>query len=280
MLIHISRYLECDLFIDNKEPEGVNNSTVDGVVIEDYHQNHKNTNSNQNSAYQLLVSDTNEISTCDLRQNDNRILSLFRKDSGSIYSFRGLMRNLNIHQQSLARALDRLVDLGLIERSYIGFRLTKNGMSIASVNNFREETSSTNIQRKYSPLLQTYVPIIMKTSEMVKNLVGKWFDKLRWAGMINEGSLYVLQWVSVENGTQSSLNGTITDTTPPFQVNLRVMSDYIIIESNAVTTREKVDAMIASYKILHLLTKLFQRRLDSDLRSCIAPLREIFGPNN
>ncbi len=243
MLIHISRYLECDLFIDNKEPEGVNNSTVDGVVIEDYHHNHKNTNSNENRAYQLLVSDTNAISTCDLRQNDNRILSLFSKDSGSIYSFRGLMRNLNIHQQSLARALDRLVDLGLIERSYIGFRLTKNGRSIASV-------------------------------------VGKWFDKLRWAGMINEGSLYVLQWVSVENGTQSSPNGTITDTTPPFQVNLRVMSDYIIIESNAVTTREKVDAMIASYKILHLLTKLFQRRLDSDLRSCITPLREIFGPNN
>jgi DNA-binding Lrp family transcriptional regulator len=268
------------MFIDNKEPERVNNSTVKGVVIEDYQHNHENTNSNENSAYQLLVSDTNAISTCDLRQNDNRILSLFSKDSSSIYSFRGLMRNLNIHQQSLARALDRLVDLGLIERSYIGFRLTKNGRSIASVKNFREETSSTNIQRKYSPLLQTYVPIIMKTSEMVKNLVGKWFDKLRWAGMINEGSLYVLQWVSVENGTQSSPNGTITDTTPPFQVNLRVMSDYIILESNAVTTREKVDAMIASYKILHLLTKLFQRRLDSDLRSCITPLREIFGPNN
>jgi predicted transcriptional regulator len=272
--------LESELFIDNKEPGLVDNNPIDGIVMKDNQHSHENTNSNQNRACQLLVNDTNVISTSDLRHNDSRILSLFGKDSGSNYSFRGIMRSLNIHQQSLARALDRLVDLGLIERSQSGIRLTKDGRSIASVNNFREETSSSNIQRKYSPLLQTYIPIAMRTSEMVKTLVGKWFDKLRWAGMINEGSLYVLQWVSVENGTQSSPNGTTTDTTSQFQVNLRVMSDYILIESNAVTTREKVDAMIASYKILHLLTKLFQSRLDSNLRSCITPLREIYGPNN
>lgn len=258
----------------------MDNNRIDEIVIEDYQHGHENTNSNQERACQLLVKDTNAISTSDLRHNDSRILSLFGKDSDSNYSFRGLMRSLNIHQQSLARALDRLVDLGLIERSHSGIRLTKDGRSIASVNDFKEEISSSNIQRKYAPLLQTYVPIMMKTSEMVKNLVGKWFDKLRWAGMTNEGSLYILQWVSIENGNHSSPNDTTTNITSPFQVNLRVMSDYILIESNAITTREKVDAMIASYKILHLLTKLFQSRLDSNLRSYITPLREIYGPNN
>jgi hypothetical protein len=190
------------------------------------------------------------------------------------------MRSLNIHQQSLARALDRLEDLGLIERSTSGFRLTKDGKSMTSNHHFLKENINTNIQRKYSPLLQTYIPIRIKTSEIAENLVGKWFDKLRWAGLLNDGSLYILQWVSVENGIQSGPVHNTTNISTPFMVNLRLMSDYIIIETNAISMREKVDAMIASHRILHLLTNLFQKRLDSDSSSYVTPLREIYGSNN
>ena len=119
--------MESDLFIDSEKTEPVDTTTIDGVVIGDSQHSHENTISNQTRAYQLLINDTETISTRDLRQNDNRILSFFGKDSGSNYSFRGLMRSLNIHQQSLARALDRLEDLGLIERSTSGFKLTKDG---------------------------------------------------------------------------------------------------------------------------------------------------------
>lgn len=272
--------MESDLFIDSNKTESANPTAIDGVVIGDSQHSHENTISNQNRAYQLLINDTETISTKDLRQNDNRILSFFGKESGSNYSFRGLMRSLNIHQQSLTRALDRLEDLGLIERSTSGFKLTKDGKSITSNHHLREEDINTNIRRKYSPLLQTYIPIRMKTSEIAENLVGKWFDKLRWAGLINDGSLYILQWISVENGIQSGPVSNTTNIAASFQVNLRLMSDYIIIETNAVTTREKVDAMMASYRILHLLTKLFQRRLDSDCCSYVTPLREIYGSNN
>ena len=272
--------MESDQFIDKEEPVHVNTSTIDGVVTGDYQYNHDNTNPNQERVCQLLVNDTSAIYPSDLRLNDNRILSFFGKDSGSNYSFRGLMRGLNIHQQSLARALARLVDLGLLERSASGFRLTNNGKSIASVSNFQEENRTTNNRRTYSPLLQTYLPKMMKNSEIAKYLVGKWFDNLRWAGLINGGSLYVLQWVSVENGTYSDSAGIRTDRTTLFQVNLRLMSGYIIIETNALTDREKVEAMIASYKILHLLTKLFQSRLDSVKSSYVTPLHEIYSQNN
>ena len=272
--------MESDLFIDSEKTGPANTTNMDGVVIGDSQHSHENTTSNQNRAYQLLINDTETISTRDLRQNDNRILSFFSKESGSNYSFRGLMRSLNIHQQSLARALDRLEDLGLIERSTSGFRLTKDGKSMTSNHHFLKENITTNIQRKYSPLLQTYIPIRIKTSEIAENLVGKWFNKLRWAGLLNDGSLYILQWVSVENGIQSGPASNTTNISAPFMVNLRLMSDYIIIETNAISMREKVDAMIASRRILHLLTNLFQKRLDSDCSSYVTPLREIYGSNN
>ena len=141
--------MESDLFIDNEKTGPANTTNMDGVIIGDSQHSHENTISNQNRAYQLLINDTETISTRDLRQNDNRILSFFSKESGSNYSFRGLMRSLNIHQQSLARALDRLEDLGLIERSTSGFRLTKDGKSMTSNHHFLKENINTNIQRKY-----------------------------------------------------------------------------------------------------------------------------------
>ena len=236
--------------------------------------------SNQNHTYQLVVNDTKTISTSDLRQNDSRILSLFGKESGSNYSFKGLMRSLNLHQQSLSRALGRLEDLGLIERSPSGFKLTKDGESIMSSHYLGGGITNVNLRRKYSPLLQTYIPIRMRISEIAENLIGKWFDKLRWAGSINEGSQYVLQWISIDDDIRSGVTSSPTTTAASFQVNLRLMSDYVIIETNAVSDREKVDAMVGSYRILQLVTRLFQRKLDSDGSSYITSMREAYSANN
>jgi hypothetical protein len=58
------------------------------------------------------------------------------------------------------------------------------------------------------------------------------------------------------------------------------MSDYVIIETNAVSDKEKVDAMVGSYRILQLLTRLFQRKLDSDGSSYITSMREAYSANN
>jgi DNA-binding HxlR family transcriptional regulator len=65
-----------------------------------------------------------------LHANDSKILLLMAQDTRSNYSFKGLIRKLNLHQQSLSRALIRLEDMKLIEKSNIGYRLTKNGESL------------------------------------------------------------------------------------------------------------------------------------------------------
>jgi hypothetical protein len=98
----------------------------------------------------------------------------------------------------------------------------------------------------YMQLLQTYIPVNVRASEVVRHLVGKWFKNLRWLGMIESATGYTLQWAS-EDGS--------------FQINLRLISDYIVIETNASTEREKVQSMAGSYAIYQQITKVIENRI-------------------
>ena len=188
---------------------------------------------------QILVEEE-ALSPGDFHGNDNKILSVLN-EAGSNYSFRGLMRKLNLHQQSLSRALHRLEEMGLIEKSPAGYRLSKASESAVS----RLDLQRTK-GREYMQLLQTYMPLNVRASEVVRQLVGKWFKNLRWLGMIESGTGYTLQW--------SSDDGS-------FQINLRLISDYIVIETNASTEKEKVEAMVGSYAIYEQITRAMQNRL-------------------
>lgn len=185
---------------------------------------------------QILVEEE-PLSAADFHNNDNKVLSVLN-ESGSNYSFKGLMRKLNLHQQSLSRALHRLEEMGLVEKSPVGYRLSKGGESAISRVGLHSPKG-----REYMQLLQSYIPLNVRAVEIVRQLVGRWFKNLRWMGMIESGTGYTLQW--------SSDDGS-------FQINLRMISDYIVIETNASTEKEKVDAMVGSYAIYEQITKAMQ----------------------
>jgi DNA-binding HxlR family transcriptional regulator len=188
---------------------------------------------------QILVEEET-LSAADFHNNDNKVLSLLN-EAGSNYSFKGLMRKLSLHQQSLSRALHRLEEMGLVEKSPVGYRLSKTGESaISKFDALRPKG------REYMQLLQTYIPLNVRASEIVRQLVGRWFKNLRWLGMIESGTGYTLQW--------SSDDGS-------FQINLRLIADYIVIETNASTEKEKVEAMVGSYAIYEQITKAMQSKL-------------------
>lgn len=189
---------------------------------------------------QVLVQEEQPLSTTDLHGNDNKILSVLN-EVGSNYSFKGLMRKLGLHQQSLARALHRLEEMGLVEKSQVGYRLIKGSESAISKIDLHRPKG-----REYMQLLQTYIPLNIRASEIMRQLVGKWFKNLRWLGMIESGTGYTLQW--------SSDDGS-------FQINLRLISDYVVIETNASTEKEKVEAMVGSYAIYEQITKVMQSKL-------------------
>ena len=202
-----------------------------------------------------------------LRNNDAKILSLLGQEAGSNYSFKGLIRKLNLHQQSLTRALHRLEDLKLIKKSRIGYRLTTNGESLMMLLSSAKNSTNNLIGRgnsvlnkekhkrnEYIQLLQTYISVDVKPEEILHKLVGKWFNNLRWVGLIeSEAGGYMLQWVSDDNNA--------------FQIILRVISDYLIIETNACSDKEKIEAMIGSYRIFEEVTKILRNRIEEGTRT-------------
>jgi DNA-binding HxlR family transcriptional regulator len=203
------------------------------------------------AAAQILVEEDDDdaqdsLSATDFHNNDNKILALLNED-GSNYSFKGLMRKLNLHQQSLSRALHRLEEMELVEKSSIGYRLSKAGASAMSRIELLQQQHKPK-GREYMQLLQTYIPLNIKASEVMRHLIGKWFKNLRWIGMIRSDTGYMLQWTS-DDGS--------------FQINLRLIADYIVIETNASTEKEKVQAMVGSYTIYEQITKILQSRLDA-----------------
>ena len=211
----------------------------------------------------IRVEDSLPLTDDVLHLNDSKILLLMGQEVRSNYSFKGLIRKLNLHQQSLTRALIRLEDMKLVEKSSIGYKLTENGESLirlllssknrayklASNNSILEKKKEKEKRNGYIQLLQTYISVDIKPEEILYGLIGKWFNNLRWVGMIeSEAGGYMLQWIN--------------DDHYGFQINLRLISDYLIIETNAASDKEKIEAMIGSYRIFEQISKILRNKLE------------------
>ena len=133
----------------------------------------------------------------ELHNNDKKILSLLINEDSSRFSFTGMKRKLNVHQQSLARALARLEELGLVEKSDAGYGLNKNAEVF---------TSSGKIVKKPSPifsrssinfqLLHASIPVQIEVEQILIGLHGKWFDKYRFVELKKTNNGYALKWVN------------------------------------------------------------------------------------
>ncbi len=219
--------------------------------------------------YQYTGSDnTNEssISIDDLRNNDKKILVLLSEEVWSTYSFKALERKLDIHQQSLSRALKRLEYLNLIEKTPYGYKLKgKNNLPLTSIkqNNqseVEEESISfetkTKTKKRFNQLIQIRIPIKSNIDIIVNHLVGKWFGNLRWFGLIKKETGFTLQWTAINKYSESNNNNNNL-----FQINLNIVSEYIVIETNATSDKEKIDAMSYSNRLVEEITKVLQSNL-------------------
>lgn len=199
---------------------------------------------------QLVIDESSGISLDDFQENDKKVLSILNQDNDladNQYTFNGLARKLGMHQQSLSRSLHRLESSGLVEKSQTGYRLSKNLRSVMikksrlDLEHISKKISKQNM--KFVQVLQLYIPAIIEVEEIVSKLVGKWFGDLRWIGLIEGDGGYILQWA---NGDK-------------FQVNLKIVSRYAIVESNAVGDLDKAESVISAYRIFEQIAKVFQK---------------------
>jgi predicted transcriptional regulator len=174
-------------------------------------QTKSNNKEYQNNKYNTFIvveeSDKEEldeedsISIADLRKTDIDILKILSENEDdntiAIFSFNGFKIRLNLHQEILSRSLKRLKELGLIYKTKLGYKSTKNGKIIFS--KLKKISNEKRDEQKYNQILQISVPFILPNQQIVQNLSGKWFNSLRWIGMTQNASEYQLKWKDIED---------------------------------------------------------------------------------
>jgi predicted transcriptional regulator len=145
--------------------------------------------------------DEDSISITDLRKTDIDILKILSENEDentiAIFSFNGFKIRLNLHQEILSRSLKRLKELGLIYKTKLGYKSTKNGKIIFS--KLKKISNQKKGEQKYNQIIQISVPFILPNQQIVQSLSGKWFNSLRWIGMTQNASEYQLKWKDIED---------------------------------------------------------------------------------
>jgi DNA-binding HxlR family transcriptional regulator len=185
----------------------------------------------------------------ELHDNDNKILLLLKGSANGdpSYTFNGLVRELNMHQQSLSRSIKRLIDLGLVEHiKHYGFRLTKLGhrlgMATTSVNRNHRD-------RKYTPMAYLEMQFTkFNIDSIASNLSGKWFENLRWVGKIDDSGLSILKWKRYDNS---------------FGINVTIMHNSLVVESDASLQKEITEAAKTIPKIISMVTDVVLEQFNS-----------------
>lgn len=173
---------------------------------------------------------------------------MLSRDETSQYSFTGIKRKLNVHQQSLTRALTRLEDLGFVEKSLAGYRLKKNADTIQLFNaNAKRLYSAFKRDERVFQLLHARIPVRVDIEKILEGLRGKWFDKNRFIGSKRIDNGYMLKWLN-ETG--------------PFELIVSLIGNYCIIDTNADSEEFKLQAMFGATRIVKEITKIVQGRLE------------------
>jgi DNA-binding MarR family transcriptional regulator len=165
-------------------------------------------------------------SELDLRDGDWQVLDAFQDPQANL-AFQGLKRKLGMHQETLSRALHRLEDDQLVERTDDGYRLTDRGSEVLDV--------SIRGTAKTSRILETYLPSDISTADVISKLKYSWFSTLRWLGHSENNREAVLVWVTEDGATQ---------------VIARFQGNHLLIEIDAADGEKSNVAIKSAYELV------------------------------
>ncbi|HYM40709.1 MAG TPA: hypothetical protein VEY12_11320 [Thermoplasmata archaeon] len=154
----------------------------------------------------------------DLREHDREVLEFLSKDPAAQVAFQGIRRRLGIHPEQLSRALHRLAEDDLVQKTEVGYRVTSRAMAIFSP---REWTSD----RPAATILQTYLPADVDARALVASLRGSWIGPLRWYGVVESTEELRLSWALEDES---------------IQLDVRIHAGQLTITANVVS-HERLD---------------------------------------
>ncbi len=123
----------------------------------------------------------------DLREHDREVLEFLSQDPAAQVAFQGIRRRLGIHPEQLSRALHRLAEDDLVQKTEVGYRVTAKALSIFSPKEWTTE-------RPGATVLQTYLPADVDVRSLVGSLRGSWVGPLRWYGVVESAEELRLSW--------------------------------------------------------------------------------------
>ncbi len=123
----------------------------------------------------------------DLREHDREVLEFLSRDPAAQIAFQGIRRKLGIHPEQLSRALHRLAEDDLVQKTEVGYRVTSRALSIFSPKEWGAERPGVTI-------LQTYLPADVDARALVAALRGSWVGPLRWYGVVESADELRLAW--------------------------------------------------------------------------------------
>src|SRR3990170_4081382 len=133
--------------------------------------------------------------TLDLREHDRDVLEFLTQDPSSQVAFQGIRRRLGIHPEQLSRALHRLADDGLVERTQHGYKATAKALTVLGPDGITRTPEGLTV-------LETYLPADVVVRSLVDALQGRWFGPLRWFGFSQDEGELRLWWSTEDNGIQ------------------------------------------------------------------------------
>lgn len=131
----------------------------------------------------------------DLREHDRNVLEFLSQNPSSEVAFQGLRRRLGIHPEQLSRALHRLADDGLVERTEHGYRVTAKALTVLSPDALSHTPEGLMV-------LETYLPADVEIRSLVNALHGRWFGPLRWFGLSGDDGDLLLWWSTEDDAIQ------------------------------------------------------------------------------
>lgn len=182
--------------------------------------------------------DLHDFSTGSFNERDVDVLDLISEEALVKFTFDGLKRRLGLHSETLSRILSRLEQEGFVEKGFDGYRVTSKMINYASPRRMTND-------KDYVPLLQTFVPSNISTSQLIQSLRGKWFGLLRWLGSAESDEGVTLKWVTEDGAMQ--VNANITETA-------------LTITAKFLHEKDLNTALTASYQLMSYIGRLCQRK--------------------
>jgi DNA-binding transcriptional ArsR family regulator len=168
-----------------------------------------------------------------LSERDADILALIETEDLTTFTFDGIKRRTGLHQETLSRILTRLEQEGIIKKEHEGYRVTPK-ITELQLQTHKKQSPTT-------PLIQTFLPSDLMTQQLILNLKGKWFGKLRWLGISENNQGITLKWITEDGAIQIAAN---------------IQGTALNIEAKFLTSNNLNLALKASYQLMSLIGKM------------------------